>query len=116
VELLSFLVQTGFAGLFVWLLFDTRRENSERQKRADEREDKLSSLLAAQSQTLTNLVTQIGHIVSQTGSMQDTLIRVVSELQALSTQVKMQSIEILQLRNHLSGKPAPDTHELKERL
>lgn len=37
-DLVSLLVNTGFAGLFVWLLIDTRRE-------AQRREDRLSSLL-----------------------------------------------------------------------
>lgn len=48
-ELLNILIQSGFAGLFIWLLFRT-------QQRQDLREDKLMGLLQAHADTLPKIV------------------------------------------------------------
>lgn len=48
-ELLNILTQSGFVGLFIWLLFRT-------QQRQDNREDKLMNLLESHAKTLPQIV------------------------------------------------------------
>lgn len=49
---LEYLVQAGFAGLFVWLLFDTRREASSREAKWAEREAAYQKTIADFSKLL----------------------------------------------------------------
>lgn len=48
-ELLNILIQSGFAGLFIWLLFRT-------QQRQDNREDRLMGLLQIHTDTLPQIL------------------------------------------------------------
>lgn len=60
--LLQLAMQTGFAGLFVWLLFDTRKESREREKDAFAREQALVSLLTTFSEKLPAISEALDHL------------------------------------------------------
>lgn len=57
--LLTLLVQTGFAGLAVYLIIDTRKESRERERAALAREDRLNSMLDKHVEQLTPISTSL---------------------------------------------------------
>ena len=113
--LIALVIQTGFAGLFVWLLFDTRKEARERQTRAYDRENQLAALLSEQGKFLAQFATQLGQIAAQLGAMQEINIREVEQFTALRQEVGRQSIDILQMRG-LLGERRSTTAEISERI
>ena len=113
--LIALVIQTGFAGLFVWLLFDTRKESRERQTRSYERENQLATLLSEQGKLLAQFATQLGQVAGQLGAMQEINIREVEQLSALRQEVGRQSVDVLQMRS-LLGERRATTDEIKERV
>lgn len=61
-ELVTLLVQGGFAALFTWLLIDTRNESRQRETRANEREGKLQVMLEAYAAQLPRISDSLGRI------------------------------------------------------
>lgn len=123
-ELLSLLERGSYAALFIWLLYDTRRESAKRQARSDAREDKLGELVNTQGQVLNsivaqiaNLSAQIGNVAGQLGNMQQVLIQVVARQDAVEDSVNRVDVDVIQLRGLLGDERDPmRTGELRERL
>jgi len=113
--LIALVIQTGFAGLFVWLLFDTRKESRERQTRSYERETQFALLLSEQSKLMAQFAMQLGQVAAQLGAIQEVSIREVEQITALRQEMGRQSIDILQMRG-LLGERRATTHELTERI
>ena len=70
-SLLPFLVQAGFAGLFVWLLNRTQTESADRERRANEREDKLRTILEQYAEQLTRLTQSVARIEQKMDAKDD---------------------------------------------
>lgn len=54
--LIQLLVQSGFAGLFVWLLIDTRREAAKREGELIELANKLNQTIGTELKTVAQLI------------------------------------------------------------
>ena len=123
-ELLSLLERGSYAALFIWLLYDTRREAAKRQVRSDAREDKLGELVSSQGQVLASIVSQmanlsaqIGNVAGQLGNMQQVLIQVVTRLDGSEDAINRMDVDIIQMRGLLGDERKPmHTRELQERL
>ena len=113
--LIALVIQTGFAGLFVWLLMDTRKESRERQTRSYERENQFALLLSEQSKLMAQFAGQLGQVAAQLGAMQEINIREVEQFAALRQEIGRQSIDILQMRS-LLGERRATTADLTERV
>lgn len=101
INLITLLVQSGFAGLFIYLLIETRKEGREDKKLALAREEKLHTLVNTLMGNYASVSTNIQHIAKYMADMNANNQRVTGVLESLLSMSRRMQVEIGQIQGRL---------------
>ena len=114
IQLITLLVQSGFAGLFVWLLIETRKDAKRDKEKAEQREDRLHALVNTITANYANIAGNIQHIAKFMADNSATSQRVAGVLDSISAMMRRMQMEIGQIQGQLGIIKSESTRDLSE--
>ena len=113
-NLINLLVNTGFAGLFIYLLIETRKENRLDKDKAEQRETRLHNLITSITSNYANMAGNIQHIAKFMADNTATNQRVAGVLDGISAMMRRMQLEVGQIQGQLGMMKAGITHEIEQ--
>ena len=100
-ELIGLLMQTGFAGLFLYLFVETRKDSREDKKLALDREEKLHTLVNTLMGNYASVSTNVQHIARFMADANSNSQKMTSVLDSLLSVSRRTQFEIGQIQGQL---------------
>lgn len=113
-NLINLLVNTGFAGLFIYLLIETRKESRLDKEKAEQRETRLHTLITTITSNYSNMAGNIQHIAKFMADNTANNQKVAGVLESMLAMMRRMQLEIGQIQGQLGMMKAGSTHEIEK--